>query len=80
VLGRYVRELHVITLEDAVRNMSAIPAQRIGLADRGVLREEMKADVAIFDPATVCESRRSSRPHQYAEGRFVVVINGEIAI
>ena len=68
VLGRYVRELKTITLEDAVRKMSAFPAQRIGLADRGVLREGMKADIAVFDPATVRDTATFEQPHQYAEG------------
>jgi N-acyl-D-amino-acid deacylase len=79
VLGRYVRDLKVITLEDAVRKMSAFPAQRIGLADRGVLREGMKADIAIFDPATVRDMATFERPHQYAEGVFAVVVNGQVA-
>jgi dihydroorotase/N-acyl-D-amino-acid deacylase len=79
VLGRYVRELKVITLEDAVRKMSAFPAQRIGLADRGVLREGMKADIAIFDPATVRDMATFERPHQYAEGVAVVIVNGQVA-
>jgi N-acyl-D-amino-acid deacylase len=79
VLGRYVRELKVITLEDAVRKMSAFPAQRIGLADRGVLREGMKADITIFDPATVRDAATFERPHQYAEGVFCVVVNGQVA-
>src|SRR4051794_5248330 len=78
VLGRYVRELKVITLEDAVHKMSAFPAQRIGLADRGVLREGMKADIAVFDAATVRDMATFDRPHQYAEGVAVVVINGQI--
>ena len=79
VLGRYVRELKVITLEDAVRKMSAFPAQRIGLADRGVLREGMKADIAIFDPGTVRDTATFERPHQYAEGVAWVIVNGQIA-
>ncbi len=79
VLGRYVRDLHVITLEDAVRKMSALPAQRIGLADRGVLREGIKADIVVFDPLTVRDVATFERPHQYAEGVFSVVINGQIA-
>ena len=59
----------VLTLEDAVRKMTSFPAARIGLADRGVLRPGMKADIAVFDPATRARSRRRSmRPHQYAEG------------
>src|SRR4051794_37620022 len=79
VLGRYVRELKVITLEDAVHKMSAFPAQRIGLADRGVLREGMKADIAVFDAATIRDTATFDRPHQYAEGVAVVVVNGQIA-
>jgi N-acyl-D-amino-acid deacylase len=79
VLGRYVRELKVITLEDAVRKMSSFPAQRIGLADRGVLREGMKADIAIFDAATVRDTATFERPHQYAEGVAWVIVNGQVA-
>ena len=79
VLGRYVRELKTITLEEAVRKMSALPAQRIGLADRGVLREGMKADIAIFDPATVRDLATFERPHQYAEGVSQVIVNGQVA-
>src|SRR5919108_3473690 len=73
VLGRYVRELHAITLEDAVRKMSSYPAQRIGLADRGVLREGMKADVVVFDPNTIRDRATFEQPHQYAEGVSLVV-------
>jgi N-acyl-D-amino-acid deacylase len=80
VLGRYVRELKTITLEDAVRKMSAFPAQRIGLADRGVLREGMKADVAIFDPATIRDLATFERPHQYAEGVSQVIVNGQVVL
>ncbi len=79
VLGRYVRELKTITLEDAVRKMSAFPAQRIGLADRGVLREGLKADLAIFDPATVRDRATFEQPHQYAEGVDYVIVNGQVA-
>ena len=79
VLGRYVRELKVITLEDAVRKMSAFPAQRIGLADRGVLREGMKADIAVFDASTVRDTATFEKPHAYAEGVLVVIINGQVA-
>jgi dihydroorotase/N-acyl-D-amino-acid deacylase len=80
VLGRYVRELKTITLEDAVRKMSAFPAQRIGLADRGVLREGMKADIAIFDPETIRDLATFERPHQYAEGVSQVIVNGQLAL
>jgi N-acyl-D-aspartate/D-glutamate deacylase len=69
----------VITLEDAVRKMSAFPAQRIGLADRGVLRQGMRADIAIFDPNTVRDLATFERPHQYAEGVTHVIVNGLVA-
>jgi N-acyl-D-amino-acid deacylase len=79
VLGRYVRELKVITLENAVYKMTAFPAKRIGLADRGIQRERMKADLTIFDPATVRDTATFERPHQYAEGVLWVIVNGQIA-
>lgn len=79
VLGRYVRDLRVITLEDAVRKMSSFPAQRLGLADRGVLREGMKADIAIFDPAAVADRATFEQPHQYAVGVSTVIVNGQVA-
>jgi len=78
VLGRYVRELHVITLEDAVHKMSAFPAARLGLGDRGLLREGLKADIAVFDPDTVRDLATFEQPHQYAEGVALVVVNGQI--
>jgi N-acyl-D-amino-acid deacylase len=58
--------------------MAAFPALRFGLADRGVLREGMKADVAIFDPNTVRDLATFERPHQYAEGVTQVIVNGEV--
>src|SRR6185436_2803260 len=79
VLGRYVRELKTITLEDAVHKMSAFPAQRMGFADRGVLREGLKADIAIFDPLTVRDLATFEKPHQYAEGVTQVIVNGQVA-
>lgn len=79
VLGRYVRELKVITLEDAVRKMSAYPAKRLGLADRGLLKEGLKADLVVFDPNTVRDTATFTEPHQYAEGVSLVVVNGQIA-
>jgi N-acyl-D-amino-acid deacylase len=78
VLARYVRELRVLTLEDAVRKMSAFPAQRVGLSDRGVLREGLKADLVVFDAATVRDLATFERPHQYPEGVTYVVVNGQI--
>lgn len=78
VLGRYVRELKVLALEDAVRKMSSYPAQRIGLTDRGILRAGMKADLAIFDPDTVRDMSTFDQPHQYAQGVSTVFINGQV--
>ena len=80
VLGRYVRELKVITLEDAIRKMSSYPAQRIGLADRGVLREGLKADLAVFDPLTVADKATFEQPHQYSVGMSYVIVNGQLTL
>jgi dihydroorotase/N-acyl-D-amino-acid deacylase len=79
VLGRYVRDLKVLSLEDAIRKMTSFPAQRIGLTDRGLLREGMKADLVIFDPKSVRDMATFEQPHQYAEGVITVVVNGQIA-
>jgi dihydroorotase/N-acyl-D-amino-acid deacylase len=79
VLGVYVRDKHVITLEDAIRKMTSFPAARLRLTDRGVLRPGMKADIAIFDPATVRDTATYEKPHSYAEGFSVVIVNGKVA-
>jgi N-acyl-D-aspartate/D-glutamate deacylase len=78
VLGLYVRDKKVLTLEDAVRKMSAFPAARLGLADRGVLRPGLKADIAVFDAAAVRDTATFTKPHQYAEGFSHVIVNGQI--
>jgi len=78
VLGVYVREKHVLTLEDAIRKMTAFPAARLRLTDRGVLRPGMKADIAVFDPATVRDKATYDNPHQYAEGFSTVIVNGKV--
>src|SRR6266545_4745430 len=78
VLGMYVRDKKVLTLEEAVRKMSAAPAARLGLSDRGVLRPGMKADIAVFDAATVRDTATFTRPHQYAEGFSHVIVNGQV--
>ena len=76
VLGRYVRELKILGLEDAVRKMTSFPARRIGITDRGVVRVGMKADLVIFDPASVRDTATFESPHQYAEGVVAVFVNG----
>jgi dihydroorotase/N-acyl-D-amino-acid deacylase len=78
VLGVYVRDKHVLTLEDAVRRMTSLPAARVGLADRGILRAGLKADLTIFDPGTVRDRATFERPHQYADGFLAVVVNGQV--
>ena len=78
VLGVYVRERRVISLEEAVRKMTSFPAKRLGLTDRGLLRPGMKADIAIFNPAMVRDLATFENPHQYAEGFTMVIVNGQI--
>jgi dihydroorotase/N-acyl-D-amino-acid deacylase len=80
VLSEYVRERGILTLEEAVRKMSAFPAQRAGLQDRGLIRPGMKADVAVFDPVRVRDAATFERPHQYAEGFSYVLVNGELVV
>ena len=80
VLGHYVRDLHVITLEDAVRKMTSLPAARVGLHDRGLLRPGMKADLVVFDPAMVADKATYENPHQFAVGVPYVVVNGVLIV
>jgi len=80
VLGYYVREQHVLSLEDAVRKMTSLPAQILGLRDRGQLREGFAADVVVFDPATVGETNSFEKPKSYAKGVDYVLVNGVVVI
>jgi N-acyl-D-amino-acid deacylase len=80
VLGVYVREQHVLTLEDAIRKMSGFPAQRLKIWDRGLLRPGMKADVVLFDAATVADRAQYEKPHQYSVGFRDVMVNGRFAL
>jgi dihydroorotase/N-acyl-D-amino-acid deacylase len=76
VLGRYVRERGVLTLEEAIRRMTSLPAARFRIMDRGILRPGMKADIVLFDPATVADKAEFGRPHQYPAGFHTVLVNG----
>jgi dihydroorotase/N-acyl-D-amino-acid deacylase len=76
VLGHYVREKRVLSLEQAVRKMTGMPAARLGLADRGAIREGAFADLVVFDPATIADRATYERPHQYPAGIDVVLVNG----
>lgn len=80
VLARYVREHGVLTLEQAVQKMTAMPAARIGLRDRGRIAEGMMADLVIFDPATVADRSTFTEPHQYPAGIPFVIVNGTVAV
>ena len=75
-LGRYVRELQVISLEEAVRKMTSLPAAQFGFADRGVVAPGKAADLVIFDPAVVTDRATYDRPHQYPDGIAWVLVNG----
>jgi N-acyl-D-amino-acid deacylase len=76
VLGKYVREEKVLTLEEAIRKLSGLPATNLGLDHRGLLKEGMFADVVMFDPATVGDRATFEKPHQYAVGMKHVFVNG----
>jgi N-acyl-D-amino-acid deacylase len=76
ILAKYVREEKVLTLEDAIRKFSALPAQRMRLTDRGVLKAGMWADVVVFDPATVRDRATFDNPNQLSEGMEYVLVNG----
>ena len=80
VLGRYVRERGVLTWEEAVQKMTSIPANRLGLWDRGVLRPGLAADIVVFDPETVIEKADYDNPQQYPEGIPWVVVNGRVTV
>jgi len=76
ILRKYVREEKRLTLEDAIRKFSALPAQRMRLADRGVLKAGMWADVVMFDPATVRDLATFENPNQLSQGMVYVLVNG----
>ncbi len=76
VLGKYVRDEKVITLPEAIRRLSALPATNLGLDHRGFLKEGMFADVVVFDPATIADHATFEKPHQYATGVKHVFVNG----
>ena len=80
VLGHYVRDEGVLTLEDAVRKMTSLPAQILGLQDRGQIREDFVADIAIFDPDRVAETNSFENPKSYAAGIPYVIVNGTLVI
>lgn len=80
VLGRYVRDEKVLTLEDAIRKMTSLPATTFQLKDRGVIKPGARADIVIFDPAKVNDPSTFDDPHHYAEGFTDVIVNGGAVI
>lgn len=80
ILGKYVREEKLIPLEEAVRKMTSLPASRMGLHDRGILRPGMAADVVAFDPETVRDRSTYEDPLHYSEGIAYVAVNGELVV
>ncbi len=80
ILGRYVRELKVLSLEEAIRRMTSLPAQTFHLQDRGILKPGAFADIVIFDPEKVNDPATFDDPHHYAEGFTDVVVNGGIVL
>jgi dihydroorotase/N-acyl-D-amino-acid deacylase len=80
ILGHYVREEKLLSLEEAVRKMTSLPASRVGLADRGLLRPGLAADLVAFDPLTVRDRATFAEPSQYSEGMPYVAINGQLVV
>jgi len=80
VLGRYVRDLKLLSIEEAVHRMTSLPAQTFHLKDRGLLRAGAFADIVIFDPAKVTDPSTFNDPHHYAEGFSDVIVNGGVVI
>jgi N-acyl-D-amino-acid deacylase len=80
ILGRYVRDEKVLPLEEAIRKMTSLPASRMGLSDRGILRPGMMADVVAFDPATIADRSTYADPIHYSAGIPFVCVNGKLVV
>jgi N-acyl-D-aspartate/D-glutamate deacylase len=80
ILGRYVREEKILTLPQAIHKMTGGPAKRVGLRDRGLLREGYYADITVFDPRTVIDKATFEVPNQHPEGIKFVITNGQISV
>jgi len=80
ILGRYVRDQRLLTLEQAIRKFTSLPAQRMGLLDRGTLRTGAFADITIFDPATVNDMATFENPHRPSVGIEYVIVNGVVSL
>jgi N-acyl-D-aspartate/D-glutamate deacylase len=80
VLGKYVREEHVLTLEQAIHKMTALTAKQMHIADRGTIKEGMAADLVVFDPDTVADKATFTDPFQYSVGVSTVLVNGRLVL
>ena len=80
LLGHYARDLHLFSVEEAVRKMTSQPAQRLRLSDRGLLRPGMAADITVFDPAAVRDRATYEDPLRYSEGMEYVIVNGKVVL
>jgi N-acyl-D-aspartate/D-glutamate deacylase len=80
VLGRYVRERQLLTLENGIRKMTSLNAAKVGLTHRGMLKEGYYADITIFDPLTIIDQATFTSPFQYPKGITTVIVNGTIVI
>jgi len=80
VLGKYVREEQIVTLENAIRKMTSLPASFLGMRDRGMIKEGYKADIVVFDPETVIDNATHTDARQYSTGTAYVIVNGKISI
>ncbi|MFP4082345.1 MAG: N-acyl-D-amino-acid deacylase family protein [Candidatus Aminicenantes bacterium] len=78
VIGVYVREKGILSLEEAIRKMTSLPAQTFRLKNRGMIREGMYADITVFDKETFMDKATFSQPHQYSQGLAYVIVNGEV--
>jgi len=80
ILGKMVRDENLMPLEQAIRKMTSFPAQRFGIADRGLLRDGMKADVVVFDPLTISGVATFPKPKQFPLGIEYVFVNGAMVV
>ncbi len=80
VLSKYVRDEKVISLEEAVRRMTSLPAQKFGLTDRGLLKQGMAADIVIFNENEVQDLSTYQQPHAYSKGFKYVLVNGQLVV
>ena len=77
-IRKYVREEKVLTLEEAIRKMTSLPAMKVGLKDRGIIREGFWADLLVFDAGNISDRASFAEPHQYPEGISHIIVNGQV--